>query len=142
MPFTNVYIHYVWSTKNRIPVLTQQLRSLLFQHIRINAIKNKIYIDRINGYLDHVHCLIRLKPTQTISEVARLIKGESSHWFNNRPGQKYVKLYWQEEYFAISVSESVLPTLRIYIDNQEQHHSKQSFAEEYDALMKYHNFNE
>jgi REP element-mobilizing transposase RayT len=112
----------------------------LFQHIRINAAKNKIQIDRINGYLDHVHCLIRLNPTQTISEVARLLKGESSHWFNHRPGQDHLQLYWQEEYFAISVSESILLILRLYIDNQEQHHSKQSFAEEYNAFMKYHNF--
>lgn len=142
MPYTKVCIHYVWSTKNRAPVLTLPLRNLLFDHIRKNASSKQIHIDRMNGYFDHVHCLIWLKPTQSIHEIARLLKGESAYWFNNRSGIQKVNLHWQDEYFAVSVSESMVPKLRMYIDNQEMHHQKKTFREEYDELMKRYGFSD
>jgi len=140
MPFTKVCIHYVWSTKNRAPVLAKPLRLLLFDHIRKNANQKEILIDRLNGDLDHIHCMVWLKPTQTIHEIAKLLKGESAHWFNNRSGITNVKLYWQDEYFAVSVSESLVPKLRAYIDNQEMHHQKKSFQKEYEEFMVKFNF--
>lgn len=140
MPLTKVCIHYVWSTKNRAPVLAKPLRLLLFDHIRKNASQKEIQIDRLNGDLDHIHCMIWLKPTQTIHEIAKQLKGESAHWFNNRSGIKNVKLYWQDEYFAVSVSESLVPTLRAYIDNQEMHHQKKSFQKEYEEFLEKFNF--
>src|SRR6478752_2231495 len=102
MPYTKVCIHFVWSTKNRQPVLTRPIRYLLFDHIRANALTKKIHIDRLNGYLDHVHCLIWLKPSQSMEQIVKLLKGESAHWFNNRSGIQNCKLEWQDEYFAIS----------------------------------------
>lgn len=136
MPFTKVCIHYVWSTKNREPVLTKPLRSLLFDHIRKNANQKEILIDTLNGYSDHIHCMVWLKPTQTIHEIAKLLKGESAHWFNNSSGINHVKLYWQNEYFAVSVSESLVPKLRAYINSQEMHHQKKSFQKEYEEFLE------
>jgi len=66
MPYTKVCIHYVWCTKNRAPILTPPLRKLLFDHIRKNAGEKQIHIDRMNGYYEHVHCLIWLKPNQSM----------------------------------------------------------------------------
>ena len=106
-----------------------------------NAKIKNIFLDRINGYLDHVHCLISLGSDQTIEKVAQLLKGESSYWFNNKSGFKTSKLEWQEEYFAISVSESMLETVRKYIDNQFEHHQKKTFSEEYEEFIKKHGFN-
>ena len=140
MPYIRVWIHYVWSVKNREPVLKDQFRDLLFQHIRQNAKIKNIHLDRINGYHDHVHCLISLGSDQTIEKVAQLIKGESSFWFNNKSSFKTSKLEWQAEYFAISVSESMLETVRKYIDNQVEHHQKKSFSEEYEEFIKKHGF--
>ena len=140
MPYIRVWIHYVWSVKNREPVLKDQFRDLLFQHIRQNAKIKNIHLDRINGYHDHVHCLISLGSDQTIEKVAKLIKGESSFWFNNKSSFKTSKLEWQAEYFAISVSESMLETVRKYIDNQVEHHQKKSFSEEYEEFIKKHGF--
>ncbi len=94
----------------------------------------------MNGYSDHIHCLIALNSAQSIGEVAKLLKGESAYWFNNRSGIKNIKLQWQDEYFAVSVSESMIPKLRMYIDNQEIHHQKKSFQEEYDAFIKCYDF--
>lgn len=138
MPFTKVYIHYVWATKNRVPVLTPMLRRLLFEHIRQNAKSKKIIIDSLNGHLEHIHCLVCLQPTQTIDTIAKLLKGESAHWFNNKSGINYLRLTWQDDYFAVSVSESVIDKVRAYINNQELHHQKKTFTDEYsDFLKKY-----
>lgn len=140
MPSTKIWVHCVWSTKNRMPILTQPLRNLLFDHIRKNAVRKQIHIDRMNGHIDHVHCLLLLKPTQSIGEIIKLIKGESAYWFNNQSDIKNCKLQWQSEYFAVSVSESIVPTLRMYIDGQEIHHQKKTFSEEYNEFMKRYDF--
>ena len=138
MSFIKVYIHFVWSTKNRIPYLaTPEIRQTVWNHIRENAKEKGIYIDFINGHAEHCHCLISLGVDQTIQKVMQLIKGESSFWINK---QKLIeeKFEWQDEYFAVSVSESVLDRVRNYIKNQEQHHSKKTFYQEYDEfIIKY-----
>ena len=138
MPFVKVYLLCVWSTKNRIPYLDSiELRQKVWNHIRENAIQKGIYIDFINGYSDHCHCLISLGVDQNIQKVIQLIKGESSFWINKNELTKE-KFQWQEEYFAVSVSESILDKVREYIKNQEEHHKKKSFQEEYDEfILKY-----
>lgn len=138
MPFVKVYLHCVWSTKNRIPYLdTIELRQKVWNHIRENAIQKGIFIDFINGYSDHCHCLISIGVDQNIQKVIQLIKGESSFWINKNELTKE-KFQWQEEYFAVSVSESVLDKVRDYIKNQEAHHKKKTFQEEYDEfILKY-----
>src|SRR5688500_8740730 len=107
MPYTKIWIHLVWSTKNRTPFLSDDLRQKVFEHIRNNALKKDIELAALNGYPDHVHALLRLKTDQTISKVAQLLKGESSFWINkNKLTLAYFE--WQDEYFAVSVSESAL----------------------------------
>jgi len=140
MPFIKVYIHFVWSTKNREPFLdSKELRIRVWNHIRENAIKKAIFIDFINGYSDHCHCLISLGADQTIQKTMQLIKGESSFWINNQQLTK-TKFEWQDEYFAVSVSESMLDKVRDYIKNQEEHHSKKTFEEEYENFISKYGF--
>lgn len=91
----------------------------------------KIYLDRVNGYHDHVHCLVSLGSDQTIEKIAQLIKGESSYWFNNKSSFNANKLEWQDEYWAVSVGESQVGSVRAYIDNQVTHRRKKSVEEEY-----------
>jgi len=138
MPFVKVYIHFVWSTKNRVRTLnTPEIRQKVWQHIRENAIKKGIFIDFVNGHAEHCHCLISLGIDQTISKVMQLIKGESAFWFNKQGFMKQ-KLEWQDEYFAVSVSESQIETVRNYIKNQEEHHKHKTFQQEYDEfIVKY-----
>lgn len=140
MPFIKVYIHFVWSTKNRQPFLaTKELRIKMWNHIRENAKEKGIFIDFISGYNDHCHCLVSLGVDQTIQKTMQLIKGESSFWFNN---QKLIleKFQWQDEYFAVSVSESMIDRVRNYIKNQEEHHGKKTFQEEYDEFFEKYGF--
>lgn len=135
MPFVKVWIHFVRSTKNREPYLTDEIRQKVFRHIRENALKKDIHLDFINGYTDHVHCLISLGTAQTIEKIVQLIEGESSFWINKNNLCK-TKFGWQDKYFAFSVSEPNLESVRNYIANQEEHHKAKSFDEEFQGFMK------
>ena len=134
MPFVKIWIHAVWATKNRKPLLKQGIRKELFEHIKGNAISKGILMDSVNGYIDHVHCMFRLKNDQNISKVMQLIKGESSYWLNQQ-NALVEKFQWQEEYFAVSISESQVGSVRKYILNQETHHKQQTYQEEYDEFI-------
>ncbi|MGH2566709.1 MAG: IS200/IS605 family transposase [Bacteroidota bacterium] len=139
MPYVRVWIHLIWSTKNREPMLERELRARVFDHIKVNAKDKNIYLDTIDGYTEHVHTLISLGSDQTIGKVAQLLKGESSHWVNQNSLTR-MKFEWQDEYIAISVSESMVENVREYIRGQEEHHRKKSFAEEYQQLLQKHGF--
>ena len=132
-------IHAVWGTKNREPFLVSESRYKIIQHIKENAKSKQIYIDTINGHHDHLHCLFGLNADMTVSKVMQLIKGESAFWINKQKITK-VKFEWADEYFAVSVSESMLDKVRAYIDNQEEHHRKITFSEEYQTFIKQYNF--
>jgi len=136
MSWVRVWIHLVFSTKNREPFLdSKEIRKIVFQHIKQHAEEKGIWLDCINGYHDHAHCLISLNKDQTISKVAQLIKGESSFWINQNKitGHKFI---WQDDYWAVSISESHLYELREYIYQQEEHHVKKTFTEEVNEFMK------
>jgi putative transposase len=111
MPFVKVWIHIVWSTKSREPFLSDGIRQEVFQHIRTNAREKGIFLDFIGGYVDHVHCLVSLGTNQNIEKIVQLMKGESSHWINQNNLCK-AKFAWQDEYFAVSVSEAVVDKVR------------------------------
>ena len=140
MPYTKVMIHFIWSTKNRKPIISKELKPLLLAHIKENGIAKGIFIDCLNCVEDHIHLLISLGTEQTIAKVAMLIKGESSFWVNK---QNLIeeKFEWQEEYIGLSVSESGIEKVRQYIADQEQHHRKKTFAQEYEEFLLVHGFN-
>ncbi len=136
MPFIKVYIHLFFSTLNRKNLLnTPDLRVKVWKHIKENSVKKGIFVDVVNGYSDHCHCLISLSSNQTIEKVAQLIKGESSHWINKN-NLTIEKFAWQSEYFVTSVSESIIDQVRNYIINQEKHHQKKTFSEEYNEFLE------
>ena len=136
MSWVRVYIHIVFTTKNREPFLNSvELRKQVFQHIKQNALDKDIWLDCVNGYSEHTHCLISLKRDQTISKVVQLIKGESSFWVNkNKLTENY--FMWQDDYWAVGVSESQVERVRRYIHNQEIHHAKKSFTTEINEFIE------
>jgi putative transposase len=135
MPYLIVWLHLVWSTKERFPFLTTDFRQTVFDHIRENAKGKRIHLGCVNGHDDHIHCLAALSNVQTISKLVQLIKGESSRWINK---QKLCdpSFEWQDEYFAASVSHSQLQKVRNYIHNQERHHQKKTFQQEWEELIE------
>jgi len=139
MPYAKVMIHFIWSTKNRHHLITEQLKPLLLNHIKENSLKKEIYIESLNCVEDHIHLLISLGTEQTIAKIAMLIKGESSFWVNQ---QKLInqKFEWQDDYIALSVSQSAIEKVKQYIANQEEHHKKKTFTEEYNEFIEAHGF--
>jgi putative transposase len=135
MPYTRVWIHAVWGTKNRYKYLTKEIKSKVIDHIKANAKQKQIYIKAINGYTDHLHCLFALNADTTIAKTLQLIKGESAFWINKN-NLTPLKFEWADEYYAGSVSESLLNKVILYIENQEEHHNTKSFEEEYTEIMR------
>lgn len=127
MSFVKIWVHAVWGTKRHEAVLSKEIRPVLFGHMADNALIKEIYIDAINGHVDHVHCLFELNAEIPLAKTIGLMKGEASHWANAR-GLIKPKLNWADEYFAVSVSESIVDKVRTYIDNQEEHHKKNNMG--------------
>ncbi len=115
--------------------LTSDLRAKLIDHIKINCRNKEIFLDSIGGWSEHLHLLMSLGREQNIAKVMMLIKGESAHWLNK---QNLIrgKFYWQDDYYAISVSESQVTKVRAYIEGQEEHHRAVPFTRELDTLRK------
>lgn len=141
MPHIQLWVHYVWATRRRFPYFEKDIRESVFDHIKENAEKKNIHLDFIGGYYEHLHALISLGASQQVDEIAQLLKGESSHWINKNKVCKN-KFAWQEEYFAATVSPRDLDSVREYIKNQEAHHSKLSFEDEYREFLARANIKE
>ena len=96
--------------------------------------------------MDHVHCLLALNADMTIAKAMQLIKGEAAHWANTSTEEtnptKLImkKLDWADEYYAVSISESMLEKVREYIRNQEEHHQRATFKNEYDEFIRKYKF--
>ena len=135
MSKVSLWVHAVWTTKKRQKFLTKDLREILFPHITENAKLKGIYIDSINGYLDHVHCLFLLNTDFSVAHVLQLLKGESSFWINKNKFTRQ-KFKWGKEFYAASVSRTHVARVRWYIQNQEAHHRKASFREEYISFLE------
>ena len=137
MSFVKIMVHVVWATKERKPILTTKIKSEVIAHIKENAKLKGIYIDSINGHTEHLHCLLALNADISISKVMQLIKGESAFWINKEK-LTTTKFEWANEYFAVSVSESVVEKVRAYINRQEEHHKKLTFKDEYESFLNHH----
>jgi REP element-mobilizing transposase RayT len=135
MSFVSIWVHAVWGTKNREPVLEEDIREEICQHIIQNSVEKNFYIDSLDGHFDHLHSLMTLNPGMSISKQMQLIKGESSFWVNDN---KLIRGHfeWADEYFAVSVSNDKLDKVREYIRNQKEHHKKITFLDEYNAFVK------
>lgn len=139
MSHTRILLHVIWATKHRNPSISKELKPILLNHIKDNSVKKGIFIEAMNCVEDHIHLLISLSADQAISKVVMLIKGESSFWVN-RQKLTAVKFEWQDDYFAVSVSESIAEKVKNYIANQEEHHKKMTFIEEYNQFINAYKF--
>src|SRR5450756_1011118 len=136
--YISSYFHCVFSTKERAGLITPELRDRLWPFLGGIARQNKMKAVEIGGVEDHVHLLLSLPATLPISKAMQLIKGGSSKWVHETfPDQRLFG--WQEEYGAFSVSVSQLDKITGYIRKQPDHHRKQTFQEEFLALLHKHN---
>ena len=136
--YTNLFVHVVFSVKERRLLLNQKLRDELFPYIVGIAKAKKFYIPMINGIEDHVHILMLLKPDMPVAKAVQFIKGSSSKWIHEKFSD--LKLFsWQEGYGAFSVSLSQVENVKKYICNQKAHHQKNDFQQEYRKLLEINN---
>jgi putative transposase len=133
--FSQIYIQYVFAVKGRENLLLNPWREEVFKYM-VGIIKGKNHKPIIvNGVTDHVHVFVGLKPAMSISDLIRDVKNNSSNFINEN---KFVKgkFEWQEGYGAFSYSHSQLDNVYQYILNQEEHHRKISFKQEYISFLK------
>ena len=133
--YAHINIHAVFAVKGRQNLFSEKCRPELFQYIS-GILKNiGQYTLAVNGYKDHVHVFFELNPTSSISDIMRNVKTNSSKWINEK---KFVvgKFSWQEGYGGFSYSRSQRDHVIKYIINQEKHHTKKTFREEYLELLR------
>ncbi len=138
--FNKIWIHAIWSTKERMPLIHPTIENKLYNFISEQLREQGCPVRIINGMPDHVHCLFLLNPQKSIAEVIKQIKGSSSH-FINQSNLTIDKFSWQTGYAAYSVSESVIAKVFNYIQNQKQHHSIKTFQQEYEEFINLYGLN-
>jgi REP element-mobilizing transposase RayT len=139
MSYVKIWLHCVWSTKNRTCTIPKSFCPALLKHFRENANEKSIVLDYINAHEDHVHALVNLGKQQNLSTVMQYLKGESSFWINSQKISP-CQFSWQDDYFAVSVSHSHVDRVRQYIKNQDEHHKKISWEEEIELFLKKYGF--
>jgi REP element-mobilizing transposase RayT len=139
MPSTHhgILIHVVYSTKQRIKLLHEDWRDELYAIMGGIAKEHKSVLLRCGGIEDHVHLLLKTHPSFAISDTVKLIKGNSSRWINKN-GKISARFEWQRGYGVFSVRESMSDIVKRYIGNQETHHQRQSFEDEYFEILRKH----
>lgn len=135
---TKLWIHGIFGTKNRKPLLHTDIMKDVHIHLQEQLEEMGCEVRIINGTGNHVHQLFILSKEYSIAQVMKSIKGETSHWINQEDLVQS-KFSWQVGYGAFSVSESQVRKVQRYIKNQEEHHRKMTFKEEYEKFMKLHN---
>ena len=138
MSYVSSYFHCVFATKERRPTISVSLRDRLWPFLGGIARQNGMKALQIGGMPDHVHILLSLPSTLSIAKALQLIKGGSSKWVHDSFPEQWA-FRWQIKYGAFGVSVSLLDKTIDYIKNQEQHHRKVSFQEEFLLLLKKHN---
>ena len=135
--YTQIHIQTIFAVQNRKSLIDDEWKDDLYKYITAIIQNNDHKMLQINGMPDHVHILFGLRPVQSLSDLMKQVKQDSSKWINQNRLAKG-KFSWQEGYGAFSYSKSQLPRVIKYIQNQEKHHRKHTFREEYLALLEVH----
>jgi len=134
--FSSLSVHVVFSTKDRIPMMTRRVRKRVFPYIGgvIKGLGGTVIA--IGGMPDHAHLVARLPTNMCVADFVRRVKANSSKWINERATD--VKFGWQRGYGAFSISQPVVSSVAQYVRNQERHHRLRSFEEELKLLLTRH----
>ncbi len=133
--FTQIHIQFVFAVQNRISLIHDPWKEYLYKYITACVQNNSHKMLAINGIPDHLHMVVGMRPTESISHLMQEIKGDSSAWINEMKFTKG-KFQWQEGYGAFSHSKSHLPEVIRYVKNQELDHKKITFIEEYKLMLE------
>ena len=129
------YIHIVFSTKHRQQLIHPPVETEL--HSYLGGICNKLgcQVIKVGGFTDHIHILCMLSTKVALMKLLEEVKSHSSKWIKTK-GAGYETFYWQDGYGAFSVNPSEVSTVIAYIANQQEHHTKKTFKDEYRSILK------
>ena len=133
--YTSLYIHYIFSTKNRLPLIVPEIQDRLWPYMAGIAKNNNMKALAVGGMPDHIHILLSLPATISISKTIQIIKGNSSKWINENFDTSD-HFSWQKGYGAFTVNISILQDTVRYIQNQAVHHRRKSFKNEFLDFLK------
>lgn len=128
-------MHVIWSTAERLRVLTKPVRVVLFTHLRKYGEEKGIRILKADGAEEHAHLLVQLHPAQNLSQVLRQLKSESEEWLNGAQLLK-TQFSWSDELIAYSVSPGSLQQVIGFIERQDEYHQTRSFESEIEGFLK------
>jgi REP element-mobilizing transposase RayT len=133
--YSQIHVQLVFAVQNRESLIGSKWKNELYRYISGIIQNHKHKVIAINGMPDHVHILIGLRPSQSISELMQKVKGDSSKWINQK-GFVLGKFSWQEGYGAFSYGKSQVDDVIDYIKGQEIHHQRKTFKEEYRQFLE------
>jgi REP element-mobilizing transposase RayT len=133
--YTKIYIHTIFAVKNRQSLIPKSFSNNLYRYISGIITSENQHPIKIGGMPDHIHLAFAIKPNANISDLVRIIKTNSSKWMNEQGVLKH-RFEWQRGFGAFSYGQSQMKTLVNYIGNQEEHHRKKTFQEEYLGFLK------
>ncbi len=133
--YSQVHLQFVFAAKYRAALIAAQWQHDLYKYITGIVQNNNHKMLAINGMPDHIHLLVGMRPTQSMADLMQDIKGSSSKWINDNKLSES-KFEWQEGYGVFSYSASHIPAVIAYIQNQQEHHKKKTFTQEYVVFLK------
>jgi putative transposase len=133
--YTQIQIHAVYAVKHRKALIHKKWQTELHQYTTGIITNQGHKLLAVNSVHDHLHLLIGMRPVQSLSDLMEEVKGSSSKWINEK-GLTSHHFNWQAGFGAFSISSTSVPSVAGYIMNQEEHHKKKSFREEYLELLK------
>ena len=130
-----LFIHVITCVKNKEPLLTKPVRTVLFAHIKKHAAENGINVLSVNGTEDHMHAVVQMMPTQNLAQIMKSIRTDSTTWINEG---NFIKsaFEWEEGYAALSVSPSSVKQVLEYLEKQEEHHKTKTLDSELEVFQK------
>ncbi|MES2427658.1 MAG: IS200/IS605 family transposase [Bacteroidota bacterium] len=134
--YTQIHIQCIIAVKFRQSLIEQGWKERLLLYITAIVQNNGHKMISINSMPDHLHLFFGLRPNQSLSDLMRIVKSESSEWINKQQFNKSI-FRWQEGYGAFSYSRSQIKNVAEYIENQEEHHRKKTFLEEYKLFLEH-----
>jgi REP element-mobilizing transposase RayT len=130
-----LFVHAICCVKNKEPLLTKPVRTVLFAHVKKHAEENGMKVLVVNGTDNHIHVLLQLMPAQNLSQVMKSIRTDSAGWINESKFMKSL-FEWEDDYLALSVSPSGVKQVFDFIEKQEEHHKTKTLESELEVFQK------
>ena len=132
---SRILVHLIFSTKNRVPILTPDIQKELFPYLAVVLRDNNCPALKVGGFIDHLHLFFGISRTLSIAKVVEEVKTSSSKWIKTK-GPQFAQFHWQSGYGGFSVSQSEAETVIRYIEKQTEHHRKMTFQEEFRKFLE------